>query len=164
MRQIGDYVVYRKEVCQIVGMKENHFKGKDYYVLVPISDASLKIDVPVDHQLGYLRDLISKEEAMKIIERIPDVEAIHCDEKLMETQYKLLLNNGSHENLIQIIKTAYLRNKERVDNKKKISDKDHHYFELAEKYLYTEIGIALGMSYEEAKDYIVDRVRKATEI
>lgn len=52
MRQIGDYVVYRKEVCQIVGMKEKHFKDKDYYVLVPINDTSLKIDVPVDHQLG----------------------------------------------------------------------------------------------------------------
>lgn len=79
-------------------------------------------------------------------------------------QYKLLLNNGSHENLIQIIKTAYLRNKERMDHKKKISDKDHHYFELAEKYLYTEIGTALGMSYVETKEYIVDWVRKVSEI
>ena len=33
-----------------------------------------------------------------------------------------MLSNATHEDLIKIIKTTYLRNKERTDNKKKISE------------------------------------------
>ena len=41
-----------------------------------------------------------------------------------------LLNTDNHENLVKIIKTTYLRNENRINNKKKISDKDDKYFNL----------------------------------
>lgn len=162
MKKVGDFVVYRKAVCKVIAIKEKQFRDLDYYVLAPIDDSSLKIDVPINNKQNYLRDLISKEEALNIIKKIPKVEIIQCDEKTIEPQYKLLLSNATHEDLIKIIKTTYLRNKERTDNKKKISDKDNHYFQLAEKYLYTEIGTVLGMNYEEAKKYIVEEVEKSS--
>lgn len=158
MRKIGDYIIYRKDVCKVVAIKENHFNHKDYYLLVPIDDESLHIDVPVDYCAGYIRDLISKEEIQKLIQKMPKIETIQSDEKRLENEYKNLLNSGTHEDLIKIIKTSYLRNKERLDHKKKISDKDHHYFELAEKYLYNEIGTVLGMSYEDTKQYVINQV------
>lgn len=159
MKEIGEYIVYRKDVCKIVGIKKNHMNNKDYYLLVPIDDESLRMDVPIGNQFGYLRDLISKEEVEKIINKIPEIGIIESNEKMMEYEYKNLLSNGSHEDLVKIIKTTYLRNKERVDNKKKISDKDNRYFELAEKYLYNEFGVVLGMNKEETREYIIDKVR-----
>lgn len=51
-----------------------------------------------------------------------------------------------------------MRNKEREENKKKQSDKDHHYFELAEKYLYNEFSIVLNKTYEETKEYVINEV------
>ena len=70
------------------------------------------------------------------------------------------MQSGTHEDLIKIIKTSYLRNKERIDNNKKTTDKDNHYFNQAETYLYNEFSVVLNLSYEETKDYIINEVNK----
>lgn len=66
----------------------------------------------------------------------------------------------THEGLIKIIKTTYIRNKERVDNKRKIGEKDDTYFKKAEKLLYTEFSLALNMTYDETKDYVLSKVEE----
>lgn len=156
MKKVGDYVIYRKDVCKILEIKEKYANGKDYYRLVPIDDVSLHVDIPTDNP--YIRDLISKVEVERIIKEIPKIEVIQCDDKLLEAEYKTLLNSNALENYVRIIKTTYLRNKEREANKKKISEKDNHYFELAEKYLYNEFSIVLNKTFEETKDYVIKRV------
>ena len=40
------------------------------------------------------------------------------------------------------------------------SQKDDNYFNLAEKFLYGEFAISLGMSYDEVKKYVVNRVEQ----
>ena len=158
MYNIDDYVVYKKEVCKIKSIKKNHLNNKDYYVLVPINDDSLVIDVPTDNRCGYIRPLVSKEEINKIISKIPMIPIVECNTKNIENEYKVLLANNDHESLIKIIKTTYLRNKERIDNNKKIGDKDNEYFKKAEKYLYNEFGVVLNMNFDEVKKYIVDKI------
>ena len=156
MYKKNSYVIYKRDVCKIVDVKEKHFNNKDYYVLIPISDASLKIDVPIESE--YIRNLITKEEVENIINKITDIEPIICNDKLIENEYRNLLNSGNHEDLIKIIKTTYLRNEERLNNNKKIGDKDNTYFEMAEKYLYNEFSIVLDMNYEETKNYVIEKV------
>lgn len=160
MYKIGDYVVYKRDVCLVKDIKENHFNNLDYYILVPISDKSLKIDVPTNNKMGFIRSLITKDEVENIINKIPRISVIDCNDKLIENEYRLLMSSGNHEDLIKIIKTTYLRNKERIDNNKKIGDKDNTYFELAEKYLYNEFSIVLNMNYEDTKKYVIDKVVK----
>ena len=91
----------------------------DYYVLVPISDETLKIDVPTNNKMGYLRSIITKEEVEKIIKNIPNIEPIKSNDRMIENEYRNLFHTNKHEDLIKIIKTTYLRNKERIDNNKK---------------------------------------------
>lgn len=157
MKKIGEYVVYRKDVCKVVEIKENYAKGKDYYRLIPIDDETLHVDIPIEEN-AYLRDLISKEEVENIIKEIPKIEVISCEDKQLESEYKTLLNSNDLKDYVRIIKTTYLRNKEREENKKKQSDKDHHYFELAEKYLYNEFSIVLNKTYEKTKEYVINEV------
>lgn len=159
MHSVGDYVIYRKEVCEIIGIKEKVFDDKNYYVLVPVNDKSLKLQVPIEDN-PYLRDLVSKEEIEKVIEMIPEIEVINTTEKLIENEYKKLMNSGSFEDLIKIIKTTYLRNQNRLENNRKISEKDEQYFNKAEKLLYTEFSMVLNKSYDETKEYIVNKVEK----
>jgi len=156
----GDYVVYKRDVVEIVGMKINGLNHQEYYVLVPVDDKSLKIDVPIDNRLGYLRSLITKSAVKNLIKKIPEIPLIETNNKLIENDYKMLMSDGSHESLIKIIKTTYLRNKERLDNNKKVSDKDNYYFNLAEKYLYNEIAYTLGISYDDVREYILKEVIK----
>ena len=154
MFNIGNFIVYKKDVCKIVDIKN------EYYVLVPITDNSLKINVPISNKFNYLRNLINKDDVMKIIEKIPNIEIIETNDKLIENKYKELINSGKHEDLIKIIKTTYLRKKERLDHNKKIGDKDNTYFNLAEKYLYNEFAIVLGMNYDDTKNYVIEQVSK----
>lgn len=155
MYKKGEYAVYKHDVCIIKDIKENKLLGNTYYVMTPIDDDSLIIDIPIEDRMGYLRDVISSDDAKNLIERIRNIDPIEdINEKNLEIKYKELLNTGKYDGLIQIIKTTFLRNESRASNKKKISEKDSNYFKLAEKYLYNELSISLNMSVEDVKDYI----------
>lgn len=161
MYKKDDYVVYKHDVCKIKDVKENRLMGNTYYVMTPIDDDTLIIDIPIDNRMGFLRDIISPDEAEKLIEKIPEIKPLeNINEKYVEAQYKEMLNAGDHENLIKIIKTTYLRNENRINSKKKISEKDNTYFKLAEKYLYNELAVSLNKTVEEIKNYIFEKVNK----
>ena len=146
MFNVGDFVVYKKDVCKIVDYKKKYIKDNDYYELVPILDNSLKIVVPVDS--GYLRNVLSRRDAEEIIDMIPSIGIIEINDKLIENEYKRLLQENTYNGLIKIIKTTYLRNEDRINSKRRISEKDDNYFNLAEKYLYSVCSVALGISYD----------------
>lgn len=153
MYTVNDYVIYRHNVCKI---KSNDNK---FYIMTPIDDESLIINIPVNSIL--LRKVISSEKAKILIEKIPNISPLtDINEKNVETQYKELLNTDNLENLVKIIKTTYLRNEKRINNKKKLSDKNDKYFNLAEKYLYNELSISLNETIESMKEYIFKIVNK----
>lgn len=161
MYKVGDYIIYRKDVCQIIKIKEKLYHNQDYYQLMPVNDKSLTLDIPINNK--FIRPLIEKDKIDSIIKMIPDIAPLEINDKYIEQEYKKLMANGSYEDLIKIIKTTYLRNKERLDNNKKATDKDSNYFKLAEKYLYTEFSIAMNITYEEAKEYVISKVKKITK-
>ena len=158
---INDYIIYKREVCKINDILPKFFKDNDYYLLSPLSDETLTIKVPTSNK--EIRNLITKKDIDKIIDKIPNIEVVNSDTKSLEGIYKELLASGSHTDLIKIIKTTYLRNKERIDNNKKTTDKDNYYFNLAEKYLYQEFQIVLNLTYDEAKDYVINKVEKLSK-
>lgn len=160
MFKINDYLVYRKEVCKVTEIKKME-NDSYHYILAPINDTSLKIEVPTD--LVVIRPLISEVEIQKIIEEIPNIKEITENDRLLENKYKELLKSGTYNDLITIIKTTYLRNETRDKEKKKRSEKDTTYFNLAEKYLYTEFSIVLGKSYDDTKEYIISKVKEIKE-
>lgn len=153
----NEFVVYKRNVCKITGTKTSSFNSKEYFVLKPIDDESLTIQVPVESSENLLRKVINKKEIEEIICKMPTIEPLN-DSKYIENEYKELLNEGSHESLIKIIKTTYLRNKLRQESGKKLAERDNNYFQLAEKNLYNEFSIGLGKSVEETRQYIVDKV------
>ncbi len=163
MYKINDYLVYGKDVCKVCEIEEKKFNNEDYYLLRPIKDPTLKIEIPITNKNNKIRDLISKEELENLLNEIPKIETIKTNEKFLESEYKQLLSTGSHKDLIKIIKTTYLRNQKRLENNKKKTEKDTTYFELAEQYLYNEFSIVLGYDYDQTKDYIRKRVSDLVE-
>lgn len=146
------YIVYRKQVCRIVSEEEGMYK------LEPIYDESIKYQIPVNSPV--LRDLITKEEIEHLLECIPSIDIIDNSEKMIENTYKELMSSGTHADLIKVIKTTYLRNEIRKQKNKKTSDKDTEYLNRAEKYLYGELSVVLGMNFEETKEYVINKVNK----
>lgn len=154
MYQKGDYLVYRKDVCVVKDILE--MRGEAYYALSPLSDDSLSLKVPASNE--FLRNVLTKDEAENLIEHMSEIETLDLNEKMLEHEYQALLASSSLEDLIKIIKTTYLRNLKRVDEGKKIGEKDDFYFKKAEKLLYTELSISLNLSYDETKEYIVNKL------
>ena len=158
MYKIGDLLVYKKDVCVVEEIKQKYIKDLDYYILTPLIDKSLKIQIPTNSKT--IRNLITKDKVKEIINYIPQIEIIKSESKILENEYKQLMQSGTHEDLIKIIKTTYLRNKERLDNNKKTTDKDNYYFNQAEAYLYNEFSVVLNLTYEKTKEYIISEVNK----
>lgn len=162
MYKINDYLIYGKDVCQVKDIEIKKYNNQDYYLLVPIKDSTLKLEVPVEDKQNKIRDLIKKEDLKRLIEKIPDIETIDVDEKFLESEYKRLLSTGNEEDLVKVIKTTYLRNKERIENKKRRAEIDSIYFKEAETALYAEVCALLNMSLQEAKEYVISKVEALT--
>ena len=54
MYKINDYVVYKRDVCIVKDIKDNYRNNEGYYILYPIDDDSLKIEVPISNKLNYI--------------------------------------------------------------------------------------------------------------
>ena len=121
MLKVGDYVIYQEQVCQIKEQKINEFTNLESFILVPVTDSSLKLNVPVNNP--NIKNLMTKEEIKNLIALMPSIPLIDIEDKLLENEYKRLYHSGSKEDLIRIIKTTYKRNQDRLNNNKKISEK-----------------------------------------
>ena len=160
MYKINDYLIYGKDVCQVKGIELKKYNDKDYYLLIPVNDDTLKLEVPVEDPQNKIRDLIKKEELKKLINKIPDIETVDVEEKYLESEYKKLLASGDEEDLVKVIKTTYLRNKKREDNNKRKAEIDSIYFREAENTLYARVSAILGMSIDEAKTYFIQKIEE----
>ena len=157
MIKINEYLVYQKNIYQVIDIKEKYLNNQDYYILNSILDPSLTIKLPCNNP--SIRKVMDKEKVIEIINKIPNIEIIIIDNKQTDQVYKDLLN-GTHEDLIKLIKSTYLKNKNRLKCKKKISDIDKTYFDKAELLLYSEFALVLNMSFEDTKNYIIKKIKE----
>ncbi|MBQ6476920.1 MAG: CarD family transcriptional regulator [Bacilli bacterium] len=160
MYKVNDYLMYGKDVCQVKGIELKKYNDKDYYLLIPLNDDTLKLEVPVDDPQNKIKKLIKKEELNKLINKIPDIETVDVEEKFLESEYKKLLATGDEEDLIKVIKTTYLRNKKRTENNKRKAEVDSVYLKEAEESLLTQISAILDMSLDDAKNYFTKKIEE----
>ena len=158
MFKIGETVIHMRDVCRIDELVKNYRDGEDYYRLSTIDDQGLTIYTPVSNTRNVMRKIMSKQAAKDLIKKIPSIKPLETDGRSLAVEYKDLLNRGTHEDCIKIIKTAYGRNALRIKENKKGSENDKIYFRLAENVLYAEIAVALGMSVKQAREYVVEQV------
>lgn len=156
MYKINDYVIYKREVCVVKDLKK--INNQDYYTLENKEDTSLKISIPVSQETQLLRHLATFDEISNTLDHINDIPTLNINERNLEEQYKLLLQGTTIENLIKIIKTAYIRNEIRKNNHKHSSDTDTSYQELAEQFLFNEIAYAMNISYDAAKELVFNKL------
>ena len=158
MVKSGQTIVYRGNVCKVKELVRDYRGGKDYYKLVPVYDDSMTIHTPVATIEDLARPVMSRNEVERLIRRMPDIECATAENRTLEHTYKALLESKNHEDLICIIKTAYLRGEEKLNRGQQRNEKDKQYFRIAEKTLYNEFAVVLGKSYEDTKAYVVNQL------
>ena len=164
--KIGDLIIYGNNgVCKILdcGKLDSLSASKDkiYYTIEPYYVAGTKIYTPVDNDKVIMRPVMTKDEAMALIDEIDKIEALWItDEKRRENEYKETIKKCDCIELVKIIKTIYLRKQSRLAEGKKITAGDEKYFKIAEENLYGELAISLDMTKSETKEFIIERVSK----
>lgn len=167
MFEVGEYVVYgSKGVCQITDITHIDISGADkdrlYYVLAPVGDANAKIYAPTDNRKITMRKVISKEEADKLISELPEIELLWVpDDKQREAKYKEVMRTCDYRAWVSIVKTLYLRKKERTAQGKKITALDERYMKAAENELYSELSLTLGIPKDQMENYIKEKIKMA---
>lgn len=166
MFEVGEYIVYGvKGVCRVEDITHIDISGADknrlYYVLTPIGESTGKIYAPTDNQKVMMRRIISKEEADRLIDELPQIELLWVpDDKQREAKYKEALNTCDYRAWVSIVKTLYLRKQERVAQGKKITALDERYMRTAENELYSELSLTLGIPKAEMENYIRERLEQ----
>ena len=103
---------------------------------------------------------MSREEAEELLDAIPGIETLDIDnDKLREEKYKECIKTCECKEMIRIIKTIYLRKKDRISKGKKVTATDERYLKMAEESLYSELSMLLGVPKGKMESYITARIR-----
>lgn len=166
MFQVNDLVVFGNHgICKVkaIGSLEMSAADEDrlYYTLKPLYEEEQQSAVytPVDNQKTPLRAASTKEEALRLIERIPEIETIWvADERQREGQYKEIILNNDCEGWLQMVKTLHLKRQKRISEGKKNTAKDDFYFKMAEELLCGELAAVLEWDKAMVKSVISKKV------
>jgi len=161
---IGDYVICgNKGVCEVENITTLNISGVDrereYYILKPLYMSGSTVYLPVDSPKESMRKVLSREEAEKLIEAIPEIPLlVIANDKLSEQAYKDCIRTNDCEDLVKLLKTIYTRKQKRIKAGRKVTAVDAKYFHMAEENLYGELAVALNISRKEVESYIVEAI------
>jgi len=163
MYKKGEYVVKPNTgICTIESIVRMDLAGtgeKEYYQLHPVSDKRAVLYVTVDADRRRLRRVMTRDEAYDFIRKIETIDAAWIEnDKQREQSYKAALMSNEPADIVSMIKNMYFRTKDRLAQGKKITATDERYFQLAERILYSELGLAIGEPVEKIKDIITETI------
>lgn len=155
---VEDYVMYGAiGVCKVTDICSPDFMrdGKMYYVLQPVYNASETIYAKVGSDKVSMRKSLTKAEAQSYIEDMKAAEVLwFANDKERDAEFKKILRSGDCKEWIRMVKGLYRTKKQKEMDGKKLSQADTNIFQKAEKLLYGELALALGLAVDEMPTYI----------
>lgn len=167
MFEIGDYVVYGNAgVCKVSDITKMNFAGLDknkpYYVLDPVFQNGT-IYSPTDNDSIMIRPIITKEDAVNLIDAIPSMDGdayYNSSLQQLSQHYKDFLQSYDCEDLVEMTKSIYSKKREVEDRQRPLGQVDKRFMKQAEDLLFGELAVALGIEKEQVFDYIEARIGK----
>ena len=168
MVQPGIYIVYGScGICKVtnVGTIKVSLADPDrlYYTLQPVY-GSETIYTPVDSPV-FMRPAITRQQAEELIAQIPFIRedvCMHRNMNQLREHYESSFQSHECEDLVQLIKSVYAKNKSAALQGKKVGQMDQQYMRRAEELLYGELAVALDIPREDVVAYI-ESIVKAIE-
>lgn len=165
MFQVNDLVMFGTHgICKVkdIGCLAMSAADEDrlYYTLKPLyEEQQSAVYTPVDNKKAQMRAAFTREEALKLIDRIPEIETIWVlDDRQREGKYKEIMQKNECSGWMQIIKTLYLKKQKRLAEGKKSTAKDDFYYNMAQELLYGELAAALLVDRTGVKSMVEKQV------
>ncbi len=160
----GEYIVYGMTgVCRVCDITEMDTDGNSgdrlYYVLEPAGTHGGRIITPVEGNKNVMRRILTREEAYDLIDGIREIDSLWItDDRQRENRYKEALKTCDCREWVGIIKTLYIRKKERLNRGKRMTEVDERYMKKTKENLYGELSIPLGIPAAEVERFITSRI------
>ena len=154
MYQVKDYVVYGSTgVCQIIDIRHEDFGGsgdREYYVLSSVFGNKLQTYIPTDNIGAVMRPIMTKDEALELINIIPDIESEWIpDDNERKAMFSDVLQACDPNRLIQLVKMLYARQQDLLTLGKRLTNVDGEALKSAEKLLYDEYALILNIQPDQ---------------
>ncbi|AHM56057.1 transcriptional regulator, CarD family [Peptoclostridium acidaminophilum DSM 3953] len=162
MFHINDYIMYGKTgVCQVTGIEKGKLIGNaeiEYYVLKPLScDTTIKI--PVNTTKVNMRPVVSKMEVLDFIDSMAEEDTVWIkDDRSRFKEFESKLNEGSCLEWMEIIKSIYIKERDKQSGRKSISPRDRDISKEAKRLLFEEFSLSLGIPKDDVESFIINRV------
>lgn len=168
MYQVGDLVLYGSTgVCRVSEIKQQDFPNTGeqrlYYVFQPLYQDCM-ISMPVDSDKVFIRPIISREEAERLIGLIPSMrgQAYHSRvSRELTEHYDALLKSHDCEDLIELTMSIYAKKQDLLSQKRKFGTVDERFLKRAEDLLFGELAAALDIPRDQVQDYIATHTEGA---
>lgn len=164
MIQINDKVLYGVHgVCNVEAVEEKKIAGKimEYYVLKPLYDHGSTVYVPKANEalVSKIKRIMSADEIFDTIRSIPDEELIVFENESDRHQiFNEILCSGDRVQLIRLIKTLYVRQQKRIEQKKNLLMSDEKCMKDAERILYEEFAYVLKIERDQVLPFITRQI------
>ena len=160
MHKIGDMVVYGAfGIMTVVDIRDESIGDlvRSYYVLRhTLSNNESFTFVPTENEqlVSAMRPLLTKDEIMALLHSVNDLPPIDWvnENRARQEYFKRIMESGDRAKMISMIRAINENGKRREAEGKKNFITDENAKAKAEKLLYTEFSIVLGISEDEARD------------
>lgn len=165
MYQVGELVLYGNTgVCKITEISSKELPGTNatqlYYTMKPLHQECM-IFTPVDNKKVFMRPVISKHEAERLIDTIPGMETQIYHSSVMSelTQhYEASFQTHDCADLIVLTMSIYAKKRSMEEQKRRFGAVDERFMKRAEELLFSELAAALGIARDDVPGYIEKRV------
>jgi Transcriptional regulators, similar to M. xanthus CarD len=171
MYKMGDLVVYEgsSSICEISRIDRFDFQGGDrdrlYYVLKPLREDCV-IYNPVDNTSARMRPVLTRDEAERLIDTIPDLAPAEPqaeghpaqEAKQMAQHFESIIRTRDCARLLELTMSLYDKQRRQAACARAISPTEAAAKKRAEEMLFDELSIALGIPAEGVQKYIEARL------
>lgn len=168
MHKIGENVVYGGNgVMTVVDIREERFGDalRSYYVLREVGSRSESLTfVPVDNEklVSQMRKLLTKDEILQVLHSAKDAPDCEWakDSRSRAECFRQIMESGDRLKIISMIRTIYNAGIRREDEGKKNFLSDENAMHKAEKLLYSEFSLVLGIPEEDVPEFVKAEMEK----
>lgn len=161
MFDLGQIIVHHEHgLCLIKDFKFVPVVQKNYFVMYPLQNQSMKIMVPEDNINNICRSLSSKEECLKILCAYKTLESDYIeDNKKRKEEGNKLLKNGDLLSLARLLKMLNKLFEDKKKINKTIGSIDYTMFNDAKSKFLQEIGYVFNIeNIEEIEKFVNKKI------
>ncbi|MEI4769997.1 CarD family transcriptional regulator [Psychrobacillus sp. FJAT-51614] len=167
MFNVGDLIIYSAHgICHIDDICEKTYNDvtKKYYVLHPLDNAKVSINIPVDSHTVVMLDMLDQDEAKVIMElfKSPGVSWIE-NNNLRKKTYTDIINTGDRREISKILNTLMRKKMETDLTKEKLLDQDIQQMYSIQQILFRDLSHSLHTSVESIRQQVSHSLKSSMQ-